>query len=781
MPLNITTGAMSAKGFGFSNLIPSITNNSLRFRASVSPSLLRTPSDNSTSTTTRTFSAWVKRGLVSASARYTLFYQGISAATGQMFAIEFNNNTIRVFYNSGLTNALSTTAIFRDTSAWYHIVVASDTTQANASDRTIIYVNGISQVITGTQPTQNYTAVNGNTSISQIGILSTRPFDGYMTEINFVDGQALTPSSFGKNNALTGVWQPKAYTGTYGINGFYLKFSDIALTSGSNTGLGQDFSGNGNYFNTNNISVTAGITYDAMTDVPTLSNIISANYAVLNPNDVDTTATLSNANLAFTTATTGHSAVGSFGMSSGKWYWEAQTSAGTTQARATVLLDVVNGGTPAAYFSFAADNAVYGFRFDADAGNLDYTQNGTSWISIATGLVGLPFFPYFNNNGTTSKTITVNFGQRPFTFTPPAGYKALNTFNLSTPSIKNGNKYIAATTYTGNGSTQNIVNLRNFKPDLVWVKYRNVVESPAIFDSVRGVNKRLFTNSTLEEVTIANTVTAFNSDGFSVGTNYNVNAGSYIGWQWQAGQGITSSNTQGTIASTVSVNQTAGFSIVSYVGTGANGTVGHGLGITPSFVVVKNRTDNPLPATGGNWRVYQAVANTILGGTAASALTLNSTAIPLSSNTFWNNGRFNSTIIPLGTSSDTNQAGNEYIAYCWASIEGFSDSYAYIGNGNANGPLVYLGFKPIWIMIKRYDLDATTSNWVIIDSSRQGYNVNNDPLFANLNAVEGTTDLIDILSTGFKIRSTDASVNANTGTYLYLAFAETPFKYALAR
>jgi len=752
MPLNITTGAMSAKGFGFSNSVTDISKykiyNSLRFRNSASAYLNRTLITPTTQNIF-TYSVWVKRGRLTGT--YRLF--GPTNSTYLTF-----NSSDQLNLTLSAVSAATSTAVFRDPSAWYHIVY----TQNGASQT--IYVNNVS-VATGTTATTVF-----NSAVShQIGASATANyFDGYMTEINFVDGQALTPSSFGENNALTGVWQPKAYTGTYGINGFYLKFSDIALTSGSNTGLGQDFSGNGNYWNTNNISVTAGVTYDAMTDVPTITNTTTANYCVLNPISTLTTATLSNANIAFTTATTGHSAIGSIGVSSGKWYWEAETSAGTTQARATVY-----GTSASTYYSFAANNTVYGFRFDATAGTLDYTTDGTSWISLATGLTSGPYFPYFNNNGVTSKTISVNFGQRPFTYTPPTGYKRLNTYNLAAASIKNGARYMNATLYTGTVASQSITNSPSFQPDLVWIKVRDNNSDNKLTDSVRGVTKAIVSQTTNAQTTDTQGLTAFNSDGFTVGTdlNYNLNTYAYVSWQWRASSGTSSYNYNGSIISTTSVNTAAGFSIVSYTGNGLTATtVGHGLGALPTFMIIKSLS------VADDWAVYH--------------YTLDVFKIPKLNDNFpigtsvaggyWGGYLFDIYTFTLGDLDETNKLGTTYIAYCWAEIDGYSSMGSYIGNASANGPFIYTGFRPKFVLIRNA---VNTGDWVLFDSSRNPNNVTNKQLLANSNGVETTTTAnpIDLLSNGFKIRGVGANVNTSAEDYIYVAFAENPFKYALAR
>jgi hypothetical protein len=324
-----------------------------------------------------------------------------------------------------------------------------------------------------------------------------------------------------------------------------------------------------------------------------------------------------------------------------------------------------------------------------------------------------------------------------------------------------------ATLFTGTGATQSITNTAGFKPDLVWIKSRSAATDNKLTDSVRGTTKALISNSGNAETTDTQGLTAFGSGGFTVGTNtdYNNLSATYVGWQWQAGQGSSSSNTSGSTTSTVSVNATAGFSIATYTGTGANATVGHGLGVAPQVVIAKARS------AAGNWLVYTAaVGNT-------STLRLSSTAAADANIGYWNNTSPTSSVFTLGAGADPNANGATCVAYCWSQIAGFSAFGSYTGNGSADGPFVYTGFRPRWIMIKRSD---STSSWYIIDTSINPYNEEKTTLYANLSNAEGTNaNFLDGLSNGFKMRESGVAVDG--GTYIYMAFAENPFKNALAR
>jgi len=446
---NILAGASGNQG-GAYNL-----TNSLRFRRDASAYLRRTfttPTDGKKAT----YSVWLKRGLISAPGIDILGDDG----TGYLqFLFDSGNKfNLGVYTGTSTVQEFVTDAVYRDPSAWYHFVIAIDTTQATASNRLKVYVNGVQQSGTTTGAlTQNANIqILGTSGIVQIGARSNY-FDGYMTEINYVDGQALTPSSFGETSATTGVWQPKKYAGTYGTNGFYLPFTDnSALTSGSNAGLGKDFSGNGNYWNTNNISLTAGSTYDSMTDVPTLTSATASNFATFNPLARRSSSTSGNTvvdgNLKCV-ANNGSVDTFFYGtvlQETGKWYWEATVDAigGYVRIGVDSLLsqnDVFTdqvlylsdgtktvGGTNTSYGATYTTNDVIGVALDNTAGTVTFYKNNTSQgsISLPTTVARTAFVRSWSSGAGV-----FNFGQRPFAYTPPTGFVALNTFNLPTPTI----------------------------------------------------------------------------------------------------------------------------------------------------------------------------------------------------------------------------------------------------------------------------------------------------------------------------------------------------------
>jgi hypothetical protein len=747
---------------------------SLRFSRPDTSYLSRTPA-SAGNRRTWTWSCWYKATPVAFSTLFSGF-NGSSAPNNGAAYSRFNNvsggSTYDKLdfgqYNTGADFEVYTVAALRDYSAWYHIVITLDTTQATNTNRVKIYVNNTLQTLSGTYPTQNQDCWINAATAQAIGRFEAgvgQQADGYMAEVYFIDGQALTPSSFGETDSATGVWKPKAYSGTYGTNGFYLKFADNSGTT--STTLGKDSSGNSNNWTPNNFSVTAGAGNDSLVDSPTaygtdtgVGGEVRGNYATWNPLINGDSA--ANGNLDVTNGTARSTQV----LLQFDTYWEITSTGGTTTA-GTI------SGTGTTNTTTIASTKTYGFRLTA-AGTLDYKNitDGGSFTNITTGLTGQQFI---YASAAAATTGSLNTGQRPFAATAPSGFKALCTTNLPTPTIgatstTQANDYFNAVLYTGNGSTQSITGV-GLQPDLVWLKSRSNATDNELTDAVRGATKSLISNSTAAEATDTNGLTAFNSDGFSLGTdaNYNGSTRTYVAWNWNAG-GSTVTNTSGTISAQVRANTTSGFSIVTYTGNGTAGaTVGHGLGVTPDMIIVKSRSVGT-----GDWVVWHSS----LTSNNNNYLILNSTAAVNTANQPWNNTLPTSSVFSLRTWDSVNQNSSTYVAYCFDAVAGYSAFGSYTGNGSTDGPFVYTNHRPAFLLVKRTD---TTSNWTILDFQREGYNIDNDPLFPNLSDAEGTTDLADILSNGFKLRSTDASVNASGGTYIYMSVASNPFKYSLGR
>jgi hypothetical protein len=621
-----------------------------------------------------------------------------------------------------------------------------------------------------------------------------------MTEVNFIDGQQLTPSSFGETDTQTGVWQPKAYSGSYGTNGFYLNFSDNSNTTAAT--LGKDYSGNGNNWTPNGFLVSAGPNNDSLVDSPTsygvdtgVGGTVRGNYATLNA--VNSNATLSNGNLDGTTTFAAGIAYATFGVSSGKWYWEVVGNSSEAMigiGKEGGLYDFrtatgygyysANGqkytnGTGSSYGATYATGNTIGVALDMDAGTLTFYKNGTSQGVAFSGLSGT-YFPNLQNSGAGTLSYTFNFGQRPFAYTAPSGFKALCTQNLPTPTIGAttatlANKYFDVVLRNGGapsgGTYSTTVNMSNGY--WLWEKPRNQASSNYVFDVVRG-NAYLRTDQTAAEVAS----TWFSNFGSNSFTTNSLDWGSsvtIVDWILAA-NGSGSTNTSGSITSTVSANTTSGFSVVTYTGTGAtSGSVGHGLGVTPSMMINKSRS------VVGGWDVYHSSNVSPNGSWWQNYLQLNSTAATAS---FTSMRQPSSTLINLPTTNDYNGTSTLQLWYVFAEVAGYSKFGSYTGNGSTAGPFVYTGFRPRYIMIKA-STTVSNGNWMIFDTTRNTYNTANAFLRANLSDAEGVGgaagDYLDILSNGFKLTSTPDSINGSGSSYIFMAFAESPFKYSLAR
>jgi hypothetical protein len=451
----------------------------------------------------------------------------------------------------------------------------------------------------------------------------------------------------------------------------------------------------------------------------------------------------------------------------------AETSSSATIR--TTTGNIRSGASDSSYGTAVSDGDVMILALDMDNGKFYAGKNGT-WFnsgnpatSTNPGKTGLttalsPSISVYNN-----EDYIANFGQRPFAYTPPSGFLKLNTFNLPDSTIEKGSDYFNTVLYTGNGSTQSITGV-GFQPDWTWIKNRDAADAHVLTDAVRGATEELQSNATSAETTNADGLTAFDTDGFSLGADvlYNTSSEAYVAWNWLASN-TTASNTEGSITSTVSANTTSGFSIVSYTGTGANATVGHGLGVAPSMMIVKGRD------SAGSWAVYHANAN---ASPASGRLYLQLTNAFTAQATAWNSTVPSSTVFSVGSLTDTNQNTNAMIAYCFAEVPGYSAIGSYTGNGLADGAFVYTGMRPSFLLWKRTN---STGNWTMMDSTRNTYNVLGERLYANLSNAGSDGTIIDFVSNGFKLRVNANDQNGSGSTYIYLAFAENPFKNSNAR
>ncbi len=554
------------------------------------------------------------------------------------------------------------------------------------------------------------------------------------------------------------------------------------------------------------------------TDSPTDSAATNVgNYCTWDPLTLSSYGTLSTGNLKHvgSSATNSGNVWGTIKPSSGKYYWEVTVSGASTSYPnigivenpynlgptlgaggqsggngtaglfmygaaylANGTLSYGDGSQTASWGATFTANDVIQVALDMDNGAVYFGKNNTWQNSgVPTSGSSKTGAAYTWTAGTKSMQSaissyqsgtggTANFGQTAFTYTPPTGFKRLSTANLPAPSIKNDDLHFNVVTYTGTGASRSITGV-GFQPDLVWIKRRNDIESHALFDAVRGVTKMLYSNLTNAEATDTNTLTSFDSDGFSVGTSVAVNGSTatYVAWCWK-GNGAGSSNTSGSITSTVSANTTAGFSIVTYTGTGANATVGHGLGVAPGLVIVKKRS----AASTNGWPVWHTSTTATQSD---PSLYLNLTnALSTGGGGLWNNTAPTSTVFSIGTDGETNTSSATYVAYCFAEVTGFSKFGSWTA---AQGTFVYCGFQPKFLLCKSSTTAAT--DWQIIDDARSPYNAMKDRIAPNSSAAEGVgaySNGFDFISNGFVVREATGG-SANSGTMIFAAFAEYPF------
>jgi len=740
-----------------------------------------------------TLNLWVKR---SESGARSIFTCGASGSSYVQFRFNSGDTLYLVSENPSLVMQLETTQVFRDYSAWYMITLAVDTTQATPSNTVKLYVNGsqVTAFSTATYPLQNTNLLINSNIAHYLGTVSystgTNLYGGYFTEVNFVGAQQLTPSSFGQTNASTGVWEPIKYTGTYGTNGFYLNFSDNSNTT--STTLGKDSSGNGNNWTPIGFSVASGVGNDSLVDTPTsygtdtgVGGEVRGNYCTLNPLiPAAAGVTLSDGNLRYTNTSGGANQwyTTIIGLSDASYYEATCTTRGASDQYNYVgdgnALYATNGQiyiggslvtTVAAYTS----GDVIGVAFGGAGGSgLRFFKNGAQVYSASASGGNTPIV-----NGYNSCVWDMNFGQRPFAHTAPSGFRSICTQNLppvtiGATSTTQANDYFNVVLWTGNDATRTITGY-GFQPDFIWTKGINVAAGHRLSDAVRGASGGTMLNLNTASTGAENTdtaITGFASDGFTMdGSNHpNVSPYTYVGWGWNAG-GSNATSTSGTITSTVRANTTSGFSIVKFVtnvAVGGTWTTGHGLGVVPAMVIYK-RTNSA-----DSWLVYHGSISTPQN----NYLTLNTTnAVSASSGIF--NGMTTSL---LGSTNSFVQNGDTLIAYCFAAVAGYSAFGSYTGNGSTDGPFIYTGFRPRWLLVKQSSSSGV--NWRLLDTARDPYNVVGLGLTANTSDAETSGDTFcDILSNGFKVRQSTAAMNTSSATYIYAAFAESPFKYSLAR
>jgi len=802
----ITTYEGNGTGQKVGNFVPFTDNGTIAksaiFNSADTAYLSRTPS-GAGNRRTFTISFWIKRAKLAT----TNGQQVLTSHTdgNNRFQIFFDasigggavGNKLTCFNTDGGTNInlFQTTRTFEDTSKFYHILLAFDTTQATASNRMKLYVDGdqITTFDTVNYPSEDYQLrwnINAAHYIGRYGGNTNYPLDCYLAEFNNVDGTQLTPSTFGVTDTSTGRWIPKALTGiTYGTNGFRLQFANSAGQT-----IGDDTGGGTNDFTVSNMTAS-----DITTDTPT------QNFANMGGR-IGSSITLSEGNLKTSVGAADTHVQSNIALPlTGKWYWEVRlvTLGGYERMGivpaygATNLAPLSEGiafnrmGTDDGLMMQGVDQGtawdgafhagdIVGFAVDMDNKIFYISDNGTYRNSANPANVtgGLNFgattlaanncqlHPATGSGNSGSTNVSVfNFGQNPtfggaitagtetpdtgpgiFKYNPPTGFSSLcqDNFPETTKGI----------------------------PDLVWIKNRDATDSHQLYDSSRGATKDLNPDAATAEGTTSDGLQKFLKGGISIEDDVSVNTSgeSYVAWNWIANGGTTSANTDGsgaTIASTIQANQTAGFSIVQWTGNNtSNSKIAHGLSQAPDWILVKNLTD----AT--DWWLYHKDL------TADKNLKINETAAEgtFGTGVFDYSGITNTVFeVDNGSTSGNSINGNtdSMIAYCWHEVPGFSSFGTYTGNANVSGPFIYTGFKPSFLIVKNRE---RATGYYMYDNKRTPLNQMDGHLFPDATTAETTgSEEMDFLSNGFKCRGDNSGSNRSAEDFIYMAFAEHPF------
>ena len=842
-----------------------VATTSLRFNRADSPELSYTPSASNRKT--YTLSVWVK--LSSQFDQYRAIFGAGGGSTRDRLQL-FNNQQLAFNINDGTDGSLATNRLFRDPTAWYHIVAMLDTTQATNTNRMKLYVNGTEQTYSATTyPDEDYEGRIGTNIEHFIGNASSDALymDGYLAEFNYTDGVANTASAFGETK--NGVWIPKAYTGSYGQNGFRMKFDQVGVGTAGTTTIGADTSGLTNHLTSTNIVASDC----AMPDSPE-NNFAIANSADFRRAYRGQTNPTTEGGLKFAAQSDANNSVVQASMpinqvlsNGGGVYWEVRVDSGGAgnNSYAGLLVDnndneftadtgpntwpkktlidylrgyfYYDGSSSDDYRSvdgvpYVADDII-GFAVKSD-GKFFMHKNGTYFNQLSAGAAQNPatganpittldlavnhvpagdgqaaFHFNFGQDSTFAGAISAGGeadanGIGDFAYAVPTGFLALCTANMSEPTIgpnssSQATDYFNTVLYTGNSTDDRAITGVGFKPDWCWFKKRATTNAMShyIVDSARGTSDDngtgtiggLQSNGDNAEVrTSDGGFASFDDDGFTLGQappqggyphagyeRNNRTGDAYVAWNWKANGGTataTISESGDNPAAVVQANATAGFSLITYTGTGDAGTIAHGLGAVPTMMIIKNRD------VADAWAVYHG-ANT--AAPATDYLVLNTTAATADAATYWADTAPTSSVFTVHDAHNVNADGEKYVAYVFADVEGFSKMGSYTGNGSASGTYVNLGFRPAWIMFKRTD---SSSGWHILDNKRAfAGNEIDVRLEADNSDAEGTggPPHTDFLSNGFKLRTSFDNMNATGGTYIYMAFAEAPFKYANAR
>jgi hypothetical protein len=820
---NLMGAAAAAASAGGGDFYSHQIVNSCRFVSGNSSYLTRTPGGAPSSDKICTISFWYKHAGQSGSNMYYFTAYSSDSSVAGIYrypqAGAATDHQIRAF-STGDTSVVQTSNQFRDFSAWGHLVLRIDTTQSTDTDRVRWYHNGVLADISSTglhYPDQNETTVwNGQVAHLIGGYKSSQvlPYDGYFAEFIMADGQSYAPTQFGESK--NGVWIPKDPSGTtFGNNGFHLKFE-------SSSDLGNDSSGNNNDFTVSSLSA-----HDQMIDTPTFnSSSNGGNFATLGPLWKTPDMTFSEGNLKANTTTNNRGVMSNWEVPDGdKWYWEIYPTIASGEqwlvginyatvnftsdrgGRATgVSYDSFDGkkrvdnNTASSYGSSWATGDIIGIAVDRVNDTIQFYKNGSGQGTIdISGINNTEFFPWCGCGGGSGDNIIVyNFGQDGtfagsttaggnsddtgygnFKYSVPSGFKALCTGNLPVADAVDPaqtdddypQKLFNAIAYSGDGGGSFTT---GFQPDLVWVKRRNGSQSNGLFDSSRGTSKVLNSDGTGEEATSSG-LTSFDSTGYTMGNFYNQSGNTYVSWSWRANGGTTSTDSNGSVSSTVQADPSGSFSMVKFIG-GISGagteTVGHGLNKAPSLIM--NFCYDDLGGGDGNrWVRSDGLTNWNY------VLKLNGNAAPLDKSGNGNMSAPTSTVFSINNTDILGAGSQKIISYCFANSD-WIKSGKYEGNGNADGPFVYTGFRPALVVNKRID---STGHWLVHDDARDTYNPSKEILLWSGGDAEfnSANDRVDFLSNGFKMRSSNTGINGSGNDYIYLAMAHNPFKYATAR
>ncbi|ANS05150.1 hypothetical protein [uncultured Mediterranean phage] len=766
---------------------------SCRFDSGDSDYLTRTPSENG-SQTTWTQSLWIKRGILGAN--FGSIVVGYDDGSNYIWLMATDSADVLICQNvdAGVSEGFKkTTRVFRDTSAWTHLMVVWDTTNVTGGDRQRLYVNGVrvTDLTTDSDPALNEESEINTTSHSHAyNAYNASQFgDGYLAEVVFIDGTALEPSSFGETDTSTGRWIPKDVSGlTFGTNGHYLAFA-------SENNLGDDTSGNGNDFTEYNLDTTNGS--NQMYDTP------SQNFANLSVGFKGPNLILEEGNLQWdgeassTSMNEGTFSTMIIPSSGGKFFFEWEviqpnnnydpwagiipldgttfdtssnflrtgsgwalngTGAGASSA-ITGLRGVHDGTFQAAAIISCTDNDTIGLYLDADNGVFYVNVNGGSLVTVYDGLPVGTAFRFAIQDGGQRQVASgkVNFGQ----------WRYWDSTTLTLDTDAGGYfRYAAIGEYKAlqqDNLPANTAGITGFS----WIKNRDAADKHILQNRINGIYEYMSSDSNAVQATDTNSVQRFLQQGVQIGNmdEVNTSAESFVLWQW-ANDGTSAANAIGSITTIATmVNTTAGFSMGQFTGTGSAATIGHGLGVIPQFIIVKSNDR----AT-GNWAVYHQFT---ASDPETDYLLMDTTDAAADSAGVWNDTAPTSTVFSVGDSVLTNASTKLFTYFCWAKVEGYNSFGSYVGNNDADGPFVCTGFKPAYVLFKNAD---ALQSWDAFDSARSPYNPVDIKLRPNTtNADDIGNHDIDFLANGFKIRGTNASANGDGNTIIYCAFATNPF------